>query len=121
MKKKLVIGSRIGIKDKKSSIELLPGKIIAVGLNYRDHAKELSMKIPLNPIIFMKPNTSVIGHNDKIIYPAASKRVDYEAELALIIGKTAKDIGENDATKYIYGYTCANDVTARDLQALDVQ
>jgi len=98
-----------------------PTKIVAVGLNYRDHAKELSMNVPSEPCIFMKPATSVIWHGEKIIYPAQSKKVDYEAELAVVIGKTAEKIDKSEVNKYILGYTCANDVTARDLQKKDGQ
>ncbi len=88
-----------------------PSKIIAVGLNYRDHARELKMPIPDEPIIFLKPPTAVIGHKDKIIYPRGVKQLDYEAELAVVM--------KND--REILGYTCANDVTARDLQRKDGQ
>ncbi len=98
-----------------------PSKIILVGLNYRNHAAELNMPIPKNPIIFLKPPTSLIGHNDSIIYPSSVKRLDYEAELAVVIGKKAKNILIKDAQKYIFGYTCLNDVTARDLQSHDIQ
>jgi len=96
-------------------------KIIFVGLNYRDHAKELKMKIPKEPIIFLKPPTTLIGNKDLIQYPKSVKHLDYEAELALVIKKQAKNINKQDAEKYILGYTCLNDVTARDLQAKDGQ
>ncbi|MGH7806565.1 MAG: fumarylacetoacetate hydrolase family protein [Thermodesulfobacteriota bacterium] len=100
----------------------LPSKIVAVGLNYKDHAAEMKKTPPEEPMLFMKPGTSVIGHEDKIIYPMhMSSRVDYEGELAVVIGKTASWIKESEAPKYILGYTCINDVTARDLQAKDVQ
>ncbi|MFC1559544.1 fumarylacetoacetate hydrolase family protein [Candidatus Margulisiibacteriota bacterium] len=121
MNKKLVIGQNIGLIEEKERIDILPGKIIAVGLNYKDHARELKMHIPGEPIIFMKPNTAVIGHMDDIIYPKMSAHVDYEAELAVIIKEKAKNISEKEAKKYIFGYTCANDVTARDLQKKDGQ
>lgn len=99
-----------------------PSKIICVGLNYRDHAKELNMEIPEFPMIFLKPPTSVIGDGEEIIYPSwQTKEVDYEAELAIIIKKEAYRISEKDAPSHILGYTCANDVTARDLQRLDSQ
>jgi len=99
-----------------------PSKIVAVGLNYRDHAEELKKKIPDEPLLFMKPSTSIIGHEDKIIYPShMSSRVDYEGELAVVIGKEAKWVNESEAFQYIFGYTCINDVTARDLQVKDVQ
>lgn len=92
-----------------------------MGLNYKDHAKELGMEIPKEPCIFLKPSTAVIGHSDSIIYPQASKRVDYEAELAIVIKKEAHMVPKNKIKDYILGYTCANDVTARDLQKIDGQ
>ncbi len=108
-----------------SELQLLPpsqpSKIVCVGLNYRDHARELDMQIPDNPILFLKPASAVIGHMGKIVYPESAKRVDYEAELAVIIGKRCKNIRAEDAAGVISGYTCFNDVTARDLQRKDVQ
>lgn len=98
-----------------------PTKIICVGLNYKDHAKELNLPIPKHPIIFLKPPSAVIGHKDKIIYPKGVKRLDYEAELAVVIKKKAKNISPSQVKNYILGYTCFNDVTARDLQKKDVQ
>jgi 2-keto-4-pentenoate hydratase/2-oxohepta-3-ene-1,7-dioic acid hydratase in catechol pathway len=98
-----------------------PSKIVAVGLNYRDHAEELNMKLPEEPLLFLKPSSSVIGPGDTIIMPRQSARVDYEAELAIVIGIEAKGVSEKDAGKFILGYTCLNDVTARDLQNKDGQ
>ncbi|MBN2097867.1 MAG: fumarylacetoacetate hydrolase family protein [Candidatus Omnitrophica bacterium] len=98
-----------------------PSKIILTGLNYRDHARELKMPIPQEPLIFLKPNTTVIGPGAKIIYPHNVQRLDYEAELAVVIGKRARFIPQQKAAKYILGYTCLNDVTARDLQKKDIQ
>ena len=98
-----------------------PSKIVAVGLNYRSHAEELGMALPDEPLLFLKPSTSVIGPGEDIYYPPMSKQVDYEAELAIVIGKTAKNIKESETDDYIFGYTCMNDVTARDLQKKDVQ
>jgi 2-keto-4-pentenoate hydratase/2-oxohepta-3-ene-1,7-dioic acid hydratase in catechol pathway len=98
-----------------------PSKLILVGLNYRDHARELEMKIPQEPVIFLKPPTTVIGHNNTIIYPQGVTRLDYEAELALVIKKQAKNILPAKASQYILGYTCLNDVTCRDLQKKDGQ
>lgn len=100
-----------------SFLKQTPTKIICVGLNYKDHAKELNMPLPEEPILFMKPISSLIGPEDSIIYPKMSKRVDYEAELAIII----KNIEENEVMDYIEGFTCLNDVTARDLQKKDGQ
>jgi len=101
---------------------LQPSKIICVGLNYRDHAEELKMPLPASPIIFLKPPTAVIGDGEDIVYPDwMTKNLHYEAELAIVIGRKAHRISEKDAEKYIEGYTCGNDVTARDLQNLDGQ
>jgi 2-keto-4-pentenoate hydratase/2-oxohepta-3-ene-1,7-dioic acid hydratase in catechol pathway len=100
---------------------VLPSKIVAVGLNYKSHAEETGMKLPAEPMLFIKPTTSVIGPGETIKMPPQSSRVDYEAELAIVIGKAAKDVDENSAANAILGYTCGNDVTARDLQAKDVQ
>ncbi len=99
----------------------LPSKVVAVGLNYRDHAEELGLSLPEEPILFMKPPSSVIGPGDPIILPSQSARVDYEAELAVVIGKTARNVSRKDAAEFIVGYTCLNDVTARDLQSKDGQ
>ena len=98
-----------------------PTKIVALGLNYRDHALEFGHPIPDEPLIFLKPSTSVIGPDEDIRYPAMSRRVDYEAELAVVIGRTCRHIKEEDFRDYVLGYTCINDVTARDLQKKDGQ
>jgi 2-keto-4-pentenoate hydratase/2-oxohepta-3-ene-1,7-dioic acid hydratase in catechol pathway len=98
-----------------------PTKIVALGLNYRDHAEEFGHPIPEEPLIFMKPSTAVIGPDEDIVYPAMSRRVDYEAELAVVVGKTARHIEAADFRDYVLGYTCINDVTARDLQKKDGQ
>lgn len=98
-----------------------PSKIVAVGLNYTDHASELDMDMPDEPILFLKPATSVIGPDEKIVYPKMSKQVDYEAELGIVLGKEAWNLSEDEAKDAILGYTCANDVTARDLQRKDGQ
>jgi 2-keto-4-pentenoate hydratase/2-oxohepta-3-ene-1,7-dioic acid hydratase in catechol pathway len=92
-----------------------------VGLNYRDHAEEVRLPIPDEPLLFLKPVSSVIGPGDAIVIPPESSRVDYEAELAVVIGKTARRVTSEEAPEYILGYTCLNDVTARDLQAKDKQ
>ena len=98
-----------------------PGKVVCVGLNYQDHAEELNMELPEEPILFLKPNTTVIGHEDSIIYPPQSHQVDYEAELATVMGKEARFVNKKDAMNYVAGYTVLNDVTARDLQQKDGQ
>ncbi|MHB1361306.1 MAG: fumarylacetoacetate hydrolase family protein [Thermoleophilia bacterium] len=98
-----------------------PGKIIAVGLNYRSHAAELGMDLASEPVLFMKPPSAVIRSDDAIVLPAVSRQVDYEAELAVVIGERAHNVSTGDAAGHILGYTCANDVTARDLQQSDGQ
>ncbi len=104
-----------------SFLKQKPTKIVCVGLNYHCHAKELGMNTPHHPILFIKPLTTLIGPGDKIIYPKMSKRVDYEAELAIIIKDKTKNVSKKDAMKHIEGFACLNDVTARDLQKLDGQ
>lgn len=106
----------LGLDQVEILAPCLPGKVVATGLNYRDHARELNMKLPDEPLIFLKPSTSVIGPGQPVICPQVSRRVDYEAELALVIGRKAKDVGRDEAAGYILGYTCLNDVTARDIQ-----
>ncbi|MBL7071781.1 MAG: fumarylacetoacetate hydrolase family protein [Candidatus Omnitrophica bacterium] len=98
-----------------------PTKIVAVGLNYIDHAKELNMGVPIEPLLFIKPPSSIIGPSEIIYYPPQAKRVDYEAELAIVIKKKARNISAGNAEDFILGYTCLNDVTARDLQKKDGQ
>jgi 2-keto-4-pentenoate hydratase/2-oxohepta-3-ene-1,7-dioic acid hydratase in catechol pathway len=98
-----------------------PSKIIALGVNYRSHGEEMSHRIPTEPLIFLKPPTAVIGHEDNIIFPKSSERVDYEGELGVVIKSLASHVSREDAPDYILGYTCFNDVTARDIQARDKQ
>jgi len=113
--------SIVSIEEVELSSPCDPSKIVCVGLNYKDHAKELSMELPKTPVIFLKPPTSVIGPGDNIVYPLSVKRLDYEAELSVIIKREAKAIPEADISDYILGYTCLNDITARDLQRKDGQ
>jgi 2-keto-4-pentenoate hydratase/2-oxohepta-3-ene-1,7-dioic acid hydratase in catechol pathway len=98
-----------------------PPKIICLGLNYFDHAAETDSRIPDEPIIFMKPHTAVTGPNMKIIKPWFVKELDYEGELCIVMGKTAKNIPASEAKKHVFGYTVFNDVSARDFQFKDVQ
>ncbi|RKY42694.1 MAG: hypothetical protein DRP85_02160 [Candidatus Makaraimicrobium thalassicum] len=98
-----------------------PSKIVSVGLNYRDHAEELGMSIPTEPVIFIKPSTAVIGPGEMIVYPESSARVDYEAELGVVIKNRIRNVSVEEAGRNIAGYTCFNDVTARDLQRKDTQ
>ncbi len=100
---------------------VVPSKIVLVGLNYRDHCRELGMKIPSNPIIFLKPPSALIGHQAAIIYPEGVCQVDYEAELALVIKKEGKNISPRQVKDYVLGYCCFNDVTARDIQKKEIQ
>jgi 2-keto-4-pentenoate hydratase/2-oxohepta-3-ene-1,7-dioic acid hydratase in catechol pathway len=98
-----------------------PSKIVGVGLNYRDHARETNLPIPPEPLIFLKPSTAVIGHGEAILLPRGAGRVDYEAELGVVMGRPARRVPRARAFDYVLGYTCVNDVTARDQQARGVQ
>ena len=98
-----------------------PSKIVAVGLNYKDHASELNLPEPKEPLLFLKPPSAVIAHQDSIVYPEMSQHIEYEGELGVVIGRKAKGIHSKEAKEYIFGYTCVNDVTARDLQKKDGQ
>ena len=99
----------------------VPTKIVAVGKNYSEHIKEMGGPVPETPILFIKPSTSVIAHEESIIFPEASQRVDHEAELCLIIKKTATKIKKENWRDYVLGFSCMNDVTARDIQKKDGQ
>ncbi|MFO8053141.1 MAG: fumarylacetoacetate hydrolase family protein [Candidatus Omnitrophota bacterium] len=105
----------------KIDLPCSPKKIVLVGLNYRRHAKELGMEIPSEPILFLKPPSALIRSGQDIVYPKGVERIDYEAELAVIIKKKAKWIKESQVRDYILGYSCLNDVTARNLQKKDGQ
>ncbi len=100
---------------------ILPGKIVCVGRNYAEHAREQQAEVPEAPMLFMKPTTAVIGPGDAILLPPQSQRVDHEAELAVVIGKAGRWIPAEQAMEHVLGYTIANDVTARDLQRRDGQ
>lgn len=112
-------------KVSASSIKLLapcqPTKVVCVGLNYLDHAKEMNEELPKAPLLFLKPPTTVIGDKEDIVAPANTGRLDYEGELAIVIGKKTKNISPDEAGDYIFGYTCANDFTAREIQLNDKQ
>ncbi len=116
-------GETVSLSEVKLLTPTGPGKVIALGLNYRDHAREMGMPIPEQPIMFLKPSSSIIGPGENIVYPAGgiTARVDYEAELGIVIGKAGKAIPREKAAEHILGFTCVNDVTARDLQAKDGQ
>jgi 2-keto-4-pentenoate hydratase/2-oxohepta-3-ene-1,7-dioic acid hydratase in catechol pathway len=99
-----------------------PSKIVCVGRNYRDHAAELGNPMPAEPLLFLKPPSAVVGQDDVIELPRQSARVEYEGELGVVIGRRARRLSEtDDPLAYVFGYTCVNDVTARDLQRQDVQ
>ena len=100
---------------------VIPTKVMAVGKNYEDHAAEMKGEVPEEPLIFMKPATSVIGSNANVVHPRISEEVHHEAELAVVISKPARHVKAEDASQYVFGYTAANDVTARDLQRKDNQ
>lgn len=114
-------GEKVKLANVRLKAPCEPSKVVAVGLNYRDHAQETGHPIPEEPLLFMKPSTAVIGPGEPIRLPGASQRVDYEAELAVVMGKRAYCVAEEQALDYVWGYTCLNDVTARDLQAKDGQ
>ena len=98
-----------------------PSKMLCIGLNYRDHAKEMGKPLPEEPVLFLKPTTALAGPGEPIVYPKMAGRVDYEAELAVVIGRRARSVPIEEAGACILGYTCFNDVTARDLQSKDGQ
>ena len=115
-------GERVGTLDE---VQLLapctPTKVVAVGLNYADHAAETKHEIPAEPLLFLKPPSAVIGPGENIVYPLFSQRVDYEAELAVVMGRRTRNISVDEVLDHVLGYTCGNDVTARDLQRKDGQ
>lgn len=108
-----------------SSVKLLapcePSKIVAIGKNYHKHAMEMNEGEPTEPLLFLKPSTSVTADNEAVVYPSISKRLDYEGELGVVIGKKCRNVSAEDAYSYIFGYTCLNDITARDIQKSDPQ
>ena len=120
-------GHRYPLAEVRLLAPVLPSKVVAVGKNYAEHVKEMRKlsgedELPAEPVLFLKPSTSVTGHGDRIAYPVKlTDRVDYEGELAVIIGRLCRDVPKERAVDVIFGYTCANDVTARDLQFKDGQ
>lgn len=113
----------LGSEEVRLLAPVLPGKIIGIGRNYAEHARELGNTPPeAEPLIFLKPPSSIVSPGDPILLPRSSQRVDHEGELGVVIGRTARDLGEgDDPLQYVLGYSCVNDVTARDLQKKDVQ
>ncbi|KRA23641.1 2-hydroxyhepta-2,4-diene-1,7-dioate isomerase [Microbacterium sp. Root61] len=115
-------GERVPLADAALLAPVIPrSKVVCVGRNYRDHAAEFGNEAPAEPMLFLKPNTSVIGPGDTIVRPRQSERTDFEGELAVVIGSIAKDVAVDRAHEVIFGYTIANDITARDLQKRDGQ
>ena len=110
------------VQDVRLLAPVIPrSKVIGIGRNYRDHAAEMGGEAPAEPLMFLIPNTAVIGPGDPVVMPPQSAEVHYEGELAVVIGRLCKDIGPADFSAVVFGYTCANDVTARDLQRSDGQ
>jgi 2-keto-4-pentenoate hydratase/2-oxohepta-3-ene-1,7-dioic acid hydratase in catechol pathway len=114
-------GERRAISSVRLLPPVLPSKVVAIGKNYAEHASEMGGDVPEQPLVFLKPSTSVVGSGDTIAYPPSSSRVDYEGELAVVIGRLCRDVPESRAMEVVFGYSCANDVTARDQQATDGQ
>ncbi len=114
--------SPLALEETRVLAPVWPSKIVCVGRNYREHAKELGNEVPTQLLIFLKPPSAVIAPGEQIVRPRVAERVDYEGELGVIIGHTCRKVGEDqDVKPYIHGYTCVNDVTARDLQNKDGQ
>jgi 2-keto-4-pentenoate hydratase/2-oxohepta-3-ene-1,7-dioic acid hydratase in catechol pathway len=114
-------GDRWALPDVRLLSPFLPSKVVALGRNYAEHARELGNEVPATPLIFLKPSTSVIGDGDAIRLPPSSEQVDYEGELAVVIGLPARNVAPEDALSHVFGYAAANDVTARDQQRADKQ
>jgi len=114
-------GSTYELGEVRPLAPCVPSKIVALGLNYRSHAEETKLPIPSVSLIFLKPSTAVIGCDDEIILPSLSRRVDYEGELGIVIGRIAKDVLQDKAKDYVLGYTCVNDVSERHVQREDGQ
>lgn len=114
-------GDRVPIKEVKLLAPSIPSKVVCVGKNYADHIAEMNLSTEAEPTLFLKPSSSIVGPGDAIVLPAQSQQVDLEVELAIVMGQIAKNITEADALNYVWGYTVANDVTARDLQFSDDQ
>lgn len=114
-------GEVLTLEDVELLAPCQPSKIVCVGLNYTEHAHELKMELPSEPILFLKPPSAVLAPGKEIVYPPSCRQMDYEGELGVVIGKRCKSVSADEAEKYILGYTCFNDVTARDLQRKDGQ
>jgi 2-keto-4-pentenoate hydratase/2-oxohepta-3-ene-1,7-dioic acid hydratase in catechol pathway len=114
-------GERLPLSEQRLLAPVMPSKIIGVGKNYAEHAKEMGGEVPAEPLIFLKPSTTVIGPQESIVLPADAQEIHHEAELAIVIGSLCRDVAPEHADQVIFGYTIANDVTARDWQRSDGQ
>jgi 2-keto-4-pentenoate hydratase/2-oxohepta-3-ene-1,7-dioic acid hydratase in catechol pathway len=114
-------GGRAPLSSVRLLAPVLPSKVVAIGRNYAEHASEMGGDVPEKPLIFLKPSTAVIASGDEIASPASSRRVDFEGELAVVISRLCRDVPEERAMDVVLGYTCGNDVTARDQQRADGQ
>jgi 2-keto-4-pentenoate hydratase/2-oxohepta-3-ene-1,7-dioic acid hydratase in catechol pathway len=118
----VLTGERVRLADVRLLAPVIPrSKVIGIGRNYADHAKEMGGEPPTQPMMFLIPNTAVVGPGDPVVIPPVTREVSYEGELAVVIGRIAKDLPKERVKEVVYGYTCANDVTARDLQRGDGQ
>ncbi len=114
-------GARHALGEVRLLAPVIPSKVVAIGKNYADHAREMGSEPPAAPVVFLKPSTAVVGPGDPIARPPSVGRLDYEGELAVVIGRLSRDVPAASALDVVLGYTCANDVTARDQQAADGQ
>jgi 2-keto-4-pentenoate hydratase/2-oxohepta-3-ene-1,7-dioic acid hydratase in catechol pathway len=115
-------GEKVPLDDVRLLAPVIPrSKVVGIGRNYAEHAAEMSNEVPSEPMAFLKPNTSVIGPDDAIVYPGQTEDLQYEGELAVVIGRICRDVAVEDVAKVVHGYTVGNDVTARDLQKKDGQ
>jgi 2-keto-4-pentenoate hydratase/2-oxohepta-3-ene-1,7-dioic acid hydratase in catechol pathway len=114
-------GTRHALGDVRLLAPVLPSKVVAIGKNYADHAREMGGEPPAAPVMFLKPSTAVVGMGDPVARPPSVERMDYEGELAVVIGRLCRDVPVVNAFDAVFGYTCANDVTARDQQKTDGQ
>ena len=118
----VLTGEQVALADARLLAPVIPrSKVIGIGRNYADHAKEMGGEPPAQPLMFLVPNTAVVGPGDPIVMPAGAEEISYEGELAIVIGRIAKDVPRERVEEVVYGYTCANDVTARDWQRGDGQ
>jgi len=115
-------GEKVPLEDVRLLAPVIPrSKVVGIGRNYAEHAAELANEVPGEPLVFLKPNTSVVGPDDAIVYPEQTQNLHYEGELAVVIGRICRDVPVEDVAKVVHGYTVGNDVTARDLQKKDGQ